>query len=165
MFIRNINNSSNNVFSFSLSLSLSTNMIFLPMKKQKSIKGFVMLVTFRTQHVWTPFESGLFPSLVIRCWYVVAAAWFAWLPRISGLGRNRGRQGWTRGAKWKLQRSIELLCMGKWREPVLLVFVAHAYCRRQSGELLAKFNWPEVRQIMTEVGNLMASLRSRVLID
>lgn len=31
------------------------------------------------------------------------------------------------------------------REVVLLVFVAHAYCRRQSGELLAKFNWPEVR--------------------
>jgi len=28
---------------------------------------------------------------------------------------------------------------------VLLVFVAHAYCRRQSGELLAKFNRPEVR--------------------
>lgn len=30
-------------------------------------------------------------------------------------------------------------------EVVLLVFVAHAYCRRQSGELLAKFNRPEVR--------------------
>ncbi|KAL2741688.1 hypothetical protein V1477_009317, partial [Vespula maculifrons] len=35
------------------------------------------------------------------------------------------------------------LCMGNSREPVLLVFVAHAYWLRQSGELLAKFNGPE----------------------
>ncbi|KAL2722282.1 hypothetical protein V1478_009145, partial [Vespula squamosa] len=64
--------------------------------------------------------------------------------REDGCTSQRGWHVWPGRPWWLRDGRDTALCMGNSREPVLLVFVAHAYWLRQSGELLAKFNGPEI---------------------